>query len=198
MKKNVSLILSTIAFALNFLCFWYADILIGRYFVFGLIPIVFSLLFLVVSLVLSVISAVRHHTERIRDIPLVISVLTIVMLLVFPFRSARVHAELRLYEKDRLKVIEMIKTDQIPTDHLGNATLPKGYGRISSDGQVFIYQNDEEQVISFWVFRGMLSGSVQVIYSSGDESLIYENEAGHPITNIQKLKEHWYLVDTDY
>ena len=53
-------------------------------------------------------------------------------------------------------------------------------------------------VISFWVFRGMLSGSIELIYSSVDESLIYANESGHPITNVKKLKDHWYLVDTDY
>lgn len=111
---------------------------------------------------------------------------------------AKVNFELTLLEKDRLEIVEMIKDGEITTDHLGNAKLPKGYGYLSSDGEIFVYQNDNEQVISFWVYRGMLSGSIELIYSSVDESLIYANESGHPITNVKKLKDHWYLVDTDY
>ena len=111
---------------------------------------------------------------------------------------AKVNFELTLLEKDRLEIVEMIKDGEIKTDHLGNAKLPKGYGYLSSDGEIFVYQNDNEQVISFWVYRGMLSGSIELIYSSVDESLIYANESGHPIANVEKLKDHWYLVDTDY
>ena len=111
---------------------------------------------------------------------------------------AKVNFELTLLEKDRLEIVEMIKDGEIKKDHLGNAKLPKGYGYLSSDGEIFVYQNDNEQVISFWVYRGMLSGSIELIYSSVDESLIYANESGHPITNVKKLKDHWYLVDTDY
>lgn len=46
--------------------------------------------------------------------------------------------------------------------------------------------------------RGVLSGSVQLMYSSGDDALIYKNETGHKITYVEKLKDNWYLVETDY
>lgn len=116
----------------------------------------------------------------------------------FPFRTAKVNLELSLFEKYRLEVVEKVKDGELIVDSFGNSELPKGYGHLSSDGNIFVYQNDNEQVISFWVFRGMLSGSVELIYSSGDESLIYSNERGHPIVNIDKLKDNWYLVYTDY
>ena len=98
----------------------------------------------------------------------------------------------------RMQVVEMVQNGELAVDELGNAQLPAKYNMTSSDGSVFVYQNDEEQVVSFWVFRGMLSGSIELIYSSGDESLIYQNVSAHPIENVTKLKEHWYLVDTDY
>ena len=34
--------------------------------------------------------------------------------------------------------------------------------------------------------------------STGGEELIRANESGHPITKIEKLKDKWYLVETDY
>ena len=62
-----------------------------------------------------------------------------------------------------------------------------------------MYINDKEgQVICFWIFRGMLSGSHQMIYSSNGEKLIKENETGHPIISVKNLKDNWYYVKTDY
>ena len=39
---------------------------------------------------------------------------------------------------------------------------------------------------------------VQLMYSSGAEALIYKNETGHKITYVEKLKDNWYWVETDY
>lgn len=198
MKKHISIILSIFAFSICFLSFWYSDTLFNRFFIFGILPLALSILILLIAFIVSIIYTVRGHSEIKNILALLITIATIVIIFVFPFRMAKVRLELPLFEKDRLKVIEMIKNDNIIADHLGNAELPTGYGKLSSDGEIHIYQNDSEQVISFWVFRGMLSGSVELVYSSQDESLIYENESGHPIINITKLKEHWYLVRTDY
>ena len=198
MKKVSTIILAVSALVINFLCFWYSDFLFDRYFVFGLIPICLATILLITSAIISIIFVVRNKNQLNSYISLAISIITVVLIFVFPFRTAKVNLELSLLEKDRLDIVEMIKDGKISADSLGNAELPKGYGHLSSDGNIFIYQNDEEQVVSFWVFRGMLSGSVQLIYSSVDESLIYVNETGHPITNVKKLKDNWYLVDTDY
>lgn len=93
----------------------------------------------------------------------------------------------------------MIKSNELKSDEIGNVTLPNKYKKLSTSGQIFIYQNNEEgQVIGFWVFRGMLSGSIKVIYSTGGEDLIKNNEKGHPIIKIEKLKDNWYYVETDY
>ena len=44
----------------------------------------------------------------------------------------------------------------------------------------------------------MQSGSKQLIYSTGGKELIKNNETGHPIVNIKKLRGNWYYVETDY
>jgi len=196
-KKYFNLFFSIFAMLCNFICFWYSDVLFDRYFVFGFIPLALSILVLLAILICSIIFIVRHRFVATNYVSLAISLVTLVVILFFPFRSAKVNLELELYEKDRLEIVEMVKNNDI-VESLGDVKLPKGYGKLSSDGNIYIYQKDSEQVISFWVFRGFLSGSVELIYSSKDEALIYKNETGHPITSVIKLKEHWFLVETDY
>lgn len=186
------------ALILCFIVFWYADLLFERYFIFGIIPILFSVLSLLASLVISIICAFRNKKIYTYYVALGFSIITFVLIFVFPFRNVRVQFEMKIYENDRLEIVEMIKNEKIHIDEFRNAKLPKKYDMISSDGSVYVYKNDIEQVISFWVFRGLLSGSIQVIYSSEDETLIFENENGHPVADIHKLKVHWYLVETDY
>lgn len=183
---------------LNSICFWYADVLFNRFFVLGVIPILIALVLLIVSAVLSVIRMIRGR-ERLQSVlSLILCVITVIIIAKFPFRMAKVKTELTLFEKDRLQVIEQIAEGRLVLDAYGSVRLPWKYQRVSSDGTVHVYQNDEEQVICFWVFRGMLSGSVQLMYSSRDEELIWNNETVHPIESIEQLKEHWYLVNTDY
>jgi hypothetical protein len=94
----------------------------------------------------------------------------------------------------RLEIVKLIKDKELD-DKNRNIKLPK-YKYVSQDGEVHVYQNNEEQVIGFWVFRGMLSGSVELVYSSSDEKLIKENE-DIDVCAITELKEHWYYVVTD-
>lgn len=198
MNNRLGIGLASFALIVNMLYFWYADTLENRYFVLVLIPLAFAVYALIASVVFSVIEIATNKTILKAYIPLAISLITVALIIFFPFRMAKVKTELYLLEKDRMQVVEMVQNGELAVDELGNAQLPAKYNMTSSDGSVFVYQNDEEQVVSFWVFRGMLSGSIELIYSSGDESLIYQKVSAHPIENVTKLKEHWYLVDTDY
>lgn len=198
MKAKFTFILSTCAFIISFLYFWFADYLFDRLFVLGLLPFVVSVLSLLGSFIVAIVTVFQKPSEFKGYLPLLISLLLIIIIFVFPFRSARVNLEFTLYDKERAEIVEMVKNGDIVSNDWGNAELPVQFRHLSSDGNIFIYQNDEEQVISFWVFRGLLSGSVELIYSSKDENLIYANETGHSINTIEKLNEHWYLVETDY
>ena len=93
----------------------------------------------------------------------------------------------------------MVRNHKLQKDERGNIILPKKYKKISTSGEVHVYQNGENGVvIGFYIYRGIMSGSIELIYSSTDESLIYANESGHPISEIIKLKDHWYYVVTNY
>ncbi len=196
--KRLALFLSILAFIVNSVIFWYFDSLFDRFWIFALFPVAISVVLLIVALIISLIEIFKNRSKLTSYIALAITVVTILLVFFFPFRDARVRTELYLFEDNRMKVIEMVRNGEIVPDLNGNAEIPAPYGYTSSDGNIYIFQNDEEQVVCFWVFRGMLSGSVQLIYSSGDARLIYANETGHPITDVTQLKAHWYLVQTDY
>ncbi len=199
MKKHRLLLLSILLLLISFVVAWYSDLLFDALFVF-IIPL-FILLFIFFTVLL--VESIKGLVKR-REYPclasLAVLVLLVVLIACFPFRDARVRLELNLLEEDRMKVVDMIRNDQLqPKDEIGNIILPSGYKNLSSSGEVFQYQNDEAgQVIGFWVFRGMLSGSVELIYSSGGEELIRANEDRiGPITRIEKLKDCWYYIETD-
>ena len=104
-----------------------------------------------------------------------------------------------LYKNKREEIIGKIKEKEYVSDEYGNVELPKKLKKISTSGEVTVFENDEDGVlICFWIMRGVLSGSVQLMYSSTDESLIYKNETGHHITYVEKLKDNWYWVETEY
>lgn len=198
MKRYVLLILSVLLLIVSFAAAWYNDHLFNHLFVL-VIPIDLMLLgCFIVLLVLCIIRIIKQK-EYVNFWSLAVLALLAVLIVRFPFRDARVQLELNRFEADRLEIVEMIRTHQLqPYDSIGNVDLPAGYRRLSSDGEVFVYQNDKHgQVICFWVFRGMNSGSLELVYSSGGEELIRAHEFTINIDNIEQLKEHWYYVETN-
>ena len=198
MKKHSLLFLSMLLLVVSFLAAWYDDVLLNHLFVF-IFPIYLILPACFMVLLVMSIRRIVKQKDYSNFISIAVLALLVVLIMFFPFRDAKLRFDLNRFEADRLKIIDMIKTDQLqPKDEIGNVVLPVGYGKLSSDGEVFVHQNDADgQVIGFWIFRGMLSGSVELIYSSGGEEMIRANESGHPITKIEKLKENWYYVETD-
>ena len=199
MKKNNLLIMSILLLVVSFATEWYSDHLFSRLFVF-VFPIYIILPTCFVVLLVMSIRRIATRKEYANFFNIAVLALLAILIACFPFRDAKVKYELSRFEADRLEIVELIQSNQLqPKDNLGNVDLPVGYGRLSSDGEVFVYQNDVNgQVIGFWIFRGMLSGSVELIYSTGGEALIWANQSSHPITKIEMLKENWYYVETDY
>lgn len=198
MKKSWILILSIILLIVSFLNGWYSDQLLDSLFIFALLLNLILFILYIVCLILC-IKKIFQSFSIVDFISFIALVLNALLIVLFPFREAKMNFELDFYETDRLNIIDMIKKNELESDDIGNVTLPNEYKKVSTSGQVFVYQNDTEgQVIGFWIFRGMMSGSKEVIYSTGGEELIRSNETGHPITDITKLKDNWYYVETDY
>lgn len=198
MKKYILLIISVIVMILSFLNSWFSDQLLDSLFIFALIPGLILFVGWIICLVLSIIKIIKNKNVF-NIISLIVTVLTALLILFFPFREAKVRFELNLYEEECLEVIKMIEDNKLKVDDLGNVKLPNKYKKVSTSGEVAVYQNDEDcKLIGFWVFRGMLSGSVQLVYSTGGEQLIRFSDIEHPIVSIDKLKDNWYYVVTDY
>jgi len=201
-NKNITGILflsiSIIIFIITFITGWYADQILDEIFIFTLFVDGFIILFNIVFIIFSLISRKINKSKWIL-ISAIIVFLSLMFRFFFPFRIVKTNLELYIFEDERLEIIESIKKGELIADEYGNVELPKKFKKISSSGEISVYQNDENgQVIAFWIFRGMLSGSTELYYSTGGEKLIWENETGHPIISIKKLKDNWYYVITDY
>lgn len=198
MKKYILLIISVIVMILSFLNSWFSDQLLDSLFIFVLIPSLILFVGWIICLVFSITKLIKDKSVF-NVISLIVVILTALLVLFFPFREAKVRLELKFCEEERLEIIKMIEDNKLKVDDLGNAKLPNKYKKVSTSGEVAVYQNDEDgKLIGFWVFRGMLSGSAQLVYSTGGEQLIRSSDIEHPIVSIDKLKDNWYYVVTDY
>lgn len=198
MKRYGILIISILILVISFIKSWYSDFLFDKLFIFYIIPNL--LLFILFNFCL-ITSLVKIGKERklINIISIIILLCSVLLFVFFSFRKVKTDYELNHFEKARLEIIDKILYNELKPDDLGNVKLPKDYKKYSVSGEVTVYQNDKEgQVICFWIFRGMQEGSVQLMYSTGGEKLIKDNETGHSIINIEKLKDNWYYVETDY
>lgn len=198
MEKYILLIISVIVMILSFLNSWFSDQLLDSLFIFALIPSLILFVGWIICLIFSITKLIKDKSVF-NVISLIVVILTALLVLFFPFRETKVRLELNLYEEKRLEIIKMLEDNKLKVDDLGNVKLQNKYRKVSTSGEVAVYQNDENgKVIGFWVFRGMQSGSVQLIYSTGGEKLIRDNETGHPIASVDKLKDNWYYVVTNY
>ena len=170
MKKYILLIISVTVMILSFLNSWFSDQLLDSLFIFALIPNLVLFIGWVVYLVVSIVR-LKNDKKLLNIIPIIVIILTALLVLFSPLREAKVRLELNLYEDERLEIIKMIEDNKLEVDDLGNVELSDKYKKVSTSGEVTVYQNDENgKVISFWIFRGMLSGFVQLVYSTSGKN----------------------------
>lgn len=198
MKKYKLLILSILLLITCFLLGWYGDRLASTALIIHAPLILLILLGCFVALLVACIVAIIRHRAYINFFSIGVLCLLVILILKFPFRDTKVKYELDHYEADRLKIVDLIKDGQLTPDPLGNVDLPWGLRRVSASGQALVLQNDERgQVVAFWIFRGMLSGCILLVYSSGGEELIRASQEGPFITRIEQARDTWYYVETD-
>lgn len=198
MKKYSLLLLSILLLIVCFLLGWYYDRLASTALIFSAFAVILILLACYVILLVLCVFRIIKHKAYINFFSIGFLGLLILLLLKFPFRDAKVKYELDRYEADRLKIVDLIADGQLTPDQLGNVDLPLGVRRVSASGQALVLQNDDRgQVVAFWIFRGMLSGSIFLVYSSGGEELIRASQEGPFITRIEQVRDTWYYVETD-
>lgn len=197
MKWRHSLIGSTVGVFI-FMCLisWYGNELYHSLFIFILFPILVLFIAIIANIVLSIIYIVKSPKKLVDFIPLMISILTVVTLIFFPFSDMKLNLEVNTLQEERYQVIEMVKNNLIEIEGNGNAVVPSQYSKVSVDGEIIVYLNEgEDVVVGFWQERGVMSGYSAVVYSSKDEQLIQDNL--YQIKECRKLKDHWYYVTAE-
>ena len=198
MKKYLMLILSILLLIITFIYNWFSDQLLDLLFVYILIPNFVLFIAFIICFVLNIRKFIMQK-NAINFSSLIVSIIIILLVLFFPFREIKTRLEFNLYIDKRNQVIELIKNNKINVNDYNNAPLPDNLKDVSMSGEVYVYQNDENDIqICFWILRGLLSNSTELIYSSGGEELIRSNINEESIVNIKKIKNNWYYVITDY
>lgn len=125
----------------------------------------------------------------------IITLLFIITLLLFfyDFRLTKTKIELNIFKKQRNIIIQKVKNNEFNYYYKNNIKLSK-YKYTSNDGEIYVYKNDNEgQVISFWIYRGLMSDSIQLVYTT-DKDLLEKN-----IKNINKsvkFNKNWFYITT--
>ena len=200
MKKFGLLIISTIILILSFITMWYSDNLFGIYGLVWLLayPVLAVIVFTIY--IVLIIKLIHKMKEKVNITNIVTAMLLIIiptLVCIFPFRELKVKSDFNKYERARLEVIQMVKENRLVPDEFGNVSIPEKYKMLTNDTEreIYVFQNDENgQVIGFWIARGMMSPSFVLVYSSGDEELIRHNNID--TLSIKKLDDNWYYIVT--
>ncbi len=198
-NKYIIILAAIVLAILSFLKNWYSDQL-SNFLWIGLLGLgVLLKAFYIIILILAIKAFCKEKSST-TVIALIILFITLITYVFFPFRDMKIQYELDKYEDKRMEIVnKVINKEFINIDEYGNMELPTKYKKYSTSGEITIYKNDSTgSVIGFWVFRGMVSGSTEIIYSTGEEKLIRENVTEHPVISIEKMKDKWFLVITDY
>ena len=192
-NKKLLLFLTIVSFILIFIYNWFITLLLDKFFGYLLI-INLGLIILFILLFSNVISELKKDKCLINIISFSILILTIFLVLFFPFREVKFKLEFELYEDKREKVIRLLQNNKLNIDEFGQCILPNELDMVSEDGKIMVYKNDVDGIlVGFWYFRGIGTNSELLMYSSLDESFIKSN-LGNKIINVEMLNDNWYYV----
>lgn len=198
MKKIIWTFLTFSALAI--LVAWFHDDIRERFFVYSIIinlATITALLSMFGYGVYYAIKVCRKERKIIFNslIPLLIVIALISGLMFIPWGDCKVNFEHVLYKNQREKVIEDIRNSRVHFDERGNTQLPSSKQHLSTDGNMVIFKSDQEGIIvGFWVFRGMLSSSTFVLYSSQDSEPTASGLNVGAVEILQKLDPNWFYV----
>ncbi len=184
----------SIVFVVSFLLCWFKEEVYIYIWIFWLLLVILCAVFFAVS-----IWVISKRQNKDGYVALAILVANILVVFFFPFRIIRTNFEFKLYARERARVIELVEGGELIPNKIGTVSLPDEYKKASSSGEAHVYKCDEEgQVIGFWIERGLLSQSIELIYSTGGEELIRKNAVSHPIASIMEFADRWYYVVINY
>lgn len=116
-----------------------------------------------------------------------------IIILLSDYKIIKCKINLFLFKDKYNEIIEMVNKNEIETYDGYNAKLPK-YSYLSSDKEISIYNLGDDNVVGFWIYRGIsISSSMQIIFFDSKETrdaFLEENM----IKKYYSINNSWYII----
>lgn len=134
-----------------------------------------------------------------KEIINIISICILILALIINNITFNVNFVRNFFDKleKRTEVVNLIKEGKLVSGDNNDIKLPKEYKNVSVDGEVSVLKNDEDnQIIGFWISRGINTDGKLYIYSSKGKDAIIE-EFGEEYCEVEHLyNDTWFYVIT--
>ncbi len=134
-----------------------------------------------------------------KEIINIISICILILALIINSITFNVDFVRNFFDKleKRTEVVNLIKEGKLVSGDNNDIKLPKEYKNVSADGEVSVLKNDEDnQIIGFWISRGINTDGKLYIYSSKGKDAIIE-EFGEKYCEVEHLyNDTWFYVIT--
>ncbi|PGM57908.1 hypothetical protein CN947_22855 [Bacillus cereus] len=129
--------------------------------------------------------------------PLVIQLIIIIICIYVPFVKIYMKLDFIIYKEDRKQVIELIEQKKlIPNVEYNNEMihLPKQFVSTSKNGgDILVQEKENNTLIFFYTYRGILDNFSGFIYSFNDIKPI-KSDFNSDFKEIIKVEKNWYYV----
>lgn len=168
-------------------------IIISPFYLFPL-EILLNVAFFVVLGWALIYAVLKFKTDRHKAyIPLAINIIIGFFIYLFPIQNLVVNVDFYSKLEDREKFVSMVKSHELINMKNGFVKLPQKEKHLSKGGDIIVEEKNDTIKIFFYTFRGILDSYSGFIYCS-DDTEPSKNTFGGDITQIKKMKDHWFWV----
>ncbi|MFI8684447.1 hypothetical protein [Rossellomorea sp. NPDC077527] len=129
--------------------------------------------------------------------PVLIQAMTVIFIIFFPINKVVLNLDFEKHRKERDAVVKKVMEGTLTSNVSYNDSvihLPEEYGALSKGGgDIVIDKRNDEMLILFFTFRGLLDSFSGFVYSSSGEKP-RSGDFGGDFIEIEPLAEHWYFV----
>ena len=193
-KKYINLVVSALIFIFALLVYIFSDIIFDAG---GIYPTLTNIIIVWSSFILLFICLYKIIKRK--EMINIVSICILILALIINNTTFNVDYVKDFFDKleKRTEVVNLIKEGKLVADEYNNIKLPKEYKNVSADGEVSILKNDEDnQMIGFWISRGINTDGKLYIYSSDGKAAIID-KFGEEYCDVGHLYDDtWFYVTT--
>ena len=160
--------------------------------------------FFLVSLVWSAVHLIRKRRDGITDAftPLAVNVATVLIVMLVPFTELTTNFDFRVHLSARTSVVNDVLAGKYE-DRIRNAggrgdliSLPPRLSDLSSSGgEILRFRRQNDTLILFFDYRGILDSFSGFVYST-DDFPPQSGDFGSKFFAVERLRVHWFWVSS--